>query len=224
MAENASFRNLVLSSLSRADFGLVEPFLEPVDLPVRKSLEKGGRVIKAVYFPENGFASVVSDGGRRPIEVGLIGREGMTGVAIVLGADRNDEDTFMQASGHGHCMRVGHLRGAMAKSNTLHAALLRYTHTFLKQTTGTAVANGRSKINERLARWLLMADDRIDGDDLALTHEFLAMMLCVRRPGVTVAIQELEHAGLIARKRGRIIIVDRNALERLSSGTYTRIN
>ncbi len=69
-----------------------------------------------------------------------------------------------------------------------------------------------------------MADDRIDGDDLALTHEFLAMMLCVRRPGVTVAIQELEHAGLIARKRGRIIIIDRDALERLSNGTYTRIN
>ena len=130
---------------------------------MRKSLEKGGRVIKAVYFPENGFASVVSDGGKRPIEVGLIGREGMTGVAIVLGADRNDEDTFMQASGHGHCMRVGQLRTAIAESDTLHAALLRYAHTFLKQTTGTAVANGRVQDQERLARWLLMADDRIDG-------------------------------------------------------------
>jgi len=187
---------------------------------VRKSLERGGRLIKAVYFPENGFASVVSNSGKRPIEVGLIGREGMTGIAVVLGGDRNDEDTYMQAAGHGKCIRVAHLREAIAESTTLHGSLLRYTHAFLKQTTRTAIANGRSKLEERLARWLLMADDRIDGDSLALTHEFLAMMLCVRRPGVTVAIQELERDGLIARKRGRIVIIDRDGLIKLSNGTY----
>ena len=91
---------------------------------------------------------------------------------------------------------------------------------FLTQTTQTVVANGRSKIEERLARWLLMADDRIESDELPLTHEFLAMMLAVRRPGVTVAIQELERKGVIARKRGRIILLDREALEKMSNGTY----
>jgi CRP-like cAMP-binding protein len=220
MAATAPLRNRVLASLSPADYGLLEPYLEPADLPLRKSLERSGRVIKAVYFPEDGFASVVADGGKRPIEVGLIGREGMTGIAVVLGGDRNDEDTYMQAAGHGHCIRVGHLREAIAESTTLHGSLLRYTHAFLKQTTRTAIANGRAKIEERLARWLLMADDRIDGDNLALTHEFLAMMLCVRRPGVTVAIQELERDGLVARKRGHIVILDREGLKKLSNGTY----
>jgi CRP-like cAMP-binding protein len=102
----------------------------------------------------------------------------------------------------------------------LHRVMLQYAHAFLNQATQTAVANGRSKIEERLARWLLMADDRIDGPDLSLTHEFLAMMLCTRRPGVTVAIQELERGGLIARKRGHIVIVDREGLEKISNGTY----
>lgn len=115
---------------------------------------------------------------------------------------------------------VTHLRAAIARSDTLHGSLLRSAHAFLKQTTRTAVANGRSKIEERLARGLLMADDRIDGSELPLTHEFLAMMLGVRRPGVTVAVQELEQDGLIARKRGSIVLVDRKGLEKLSNGTY----
>jgi CRP-like cAMP-binding protein len=98
--------------------------------------------------------------------------------------------------------------------------MLRAAHAFMIQTTQTALANGRSKIEERLARWLLMADDRIAGDELRLTHEFLAMMLGVRRSGVTVALQGLERLGLISHRRGLIIILDRKALERNSNGTY----
>ena len=109
---------------------------------------------------------------------------------------------------------------AIDKSLSLHRSLLRYTHAFLNQATRTAVANGRSKIEERLARWLLMAADRLDNGELPLTHEFMAMMLGVRRPGVTEAIQKLERDGLISRKRGHIIIVDRSGLEKLSNGTY----
>jgi CRP-like cAMP-binding protein len=220
MAPNTQFRNSILSRLSNSDRQLIEPHLDPVDLPLRKVLERRDRPIKAVYFPETGFASVVADGGKRPIEVGLIGREGMTGLPVVLGNDRNDHETFVQFAGEGHCIRTSQLRAAIDKSPTLHRVMLQYAHSFLNQATQTAVANGRSKIEERLARWLLMADDRIDGPDLALTHEFLAMMLCTRRPGVTVAIQELERAGLIARKRGHIVILDREGLEKISNGTY----
>ena len=220
MAQAPSYQNRILSRLSKSDFKLLEPCLEPTDLPLRKVLERRGKPIKAVYFPETGFASVVANGSGRPIEVGVIGHEGMTGLPVVLGGDRNEHETFMQAAGHGHCMRVLHLREAMAKSTTLHGCFLRYVQEFLSQTTQTVVANGRSKIEERLARWLLMADDRIDSDALPLTHEFLAMMLAVRRSGVTVAIQELERKGLISRKRGRVVIIDRKALERMSTGTY----
>ena len=220
MAKAPPRKNLILSGLSSTDLSLLEPYLEPVDLPVRRVLERRGRKITAVYFPDSGFASVVANGDKQPIEVGLIGREGMTGLAVVLEGDRSENEIFMQAGGKGHCMRVRHLRDAVGQSSTLQRSLLRYARAFLNQTTRTAVANGRSKIEERLARWILMADDRLDVDELPLTHEFLAMMLSVRRPGVTVAVQELERQGLIARKRGRIIIADRKKLESLSNGTY----
>jgi CRP-like cAMP-binding protein len=100
--------------------------------------------------------------------------------------------------------------------------MLRYAHAFLLQTTTTALANGRSKIEERAARWLLMADDRIDGDDLPLTHEFLGLMLGTHRPGVTIALQALEKAGLITTRRSHITIIDRKGLEKSSNGTYIR--
>ena len=220
MAQAPSYRNHILSRLSKSDFKLLDPHLEPTELPVRKVLERRGKTIKAVYFPETGFASVVANGDTRPIEVGVIGREGMTGLPVVLGGDRNEHETFIQAAGHGHSIRILQIREAMAKSRTLHGSFLRYVQAFLTQTTQTVVANGRCKIEERLARWLLMADDRIDSEELPLTHEFLAIMLAVRRPGVTVAVQELEREGLITRKRGRIILLDRNALEKMSNGTY----
>ncbi len=95
-----------------------------------------------------------------------------------------------------------------------------YAHAFLIQTAQTALANGRSKNAERLARWLLMADDRIDGGELPLTHKFLSIMLGVQRPGVTLAVQALEHAGLISAGRGVITILDRKGLEKMSNGTY----
>ena len=109
---------------------------------------------------------------------------------------------------------------AIEKSRTLYGTMLRYAHAFLNQTTRTAVANGRSKIEERLARWLLMAYDRVRSPELPITHEFLAMMLAVRRPGVTTAIQNLEREAVIAKRRSRIVICNREKLEKMSNGAY----
>jgi CRP-like cAMP-binding protein len=218
-----SYNNHILSRLSPSDHALLVPHLQPVELPLHMVLEPRGKAIKSIYFPEDGFASVVADGNKRPIEVGVIGRDGMTGLTIVLGGDRSEHETFMQASGHGHRIDANRLRDALAASKTLLGALLLFVKAFLSQTASTAVANGRSKIEERLARWLLLADDRIAADELPLTHEFLAMMLAVRRPGVTVAIQELERSGLIARKRGHILILDRTGLEEMTNGTYSAV-
>jgi CRP-like cAMP-binding protein len=148
----------------------------------------------------------------------------MTGLPVVLGNDRNSNDVYMQAAGQGHCIRANELRKAIDKSVSLHRSLLRYAHVFLEQATRTAVANGRSKIEERLARWLLMADDRLDSPELPLTQEFLAMMLGVRRPGVTVAVQKLERENVIAKRRSHIVITNREALEKMSNGTYARAN
>jgi CRP-like cAMP-binding protein len=126
----------------------------------------------------------------------------------------------MQMAGNGQRMRVANLREAIMQSADLHHVLLRYVRSFLLQTASTALANGRSKIEERLARWLLMAQDRIDGDQLPLTHEFLSVMLGVRRPGVTIALQKLAGEGLIAHTRGIITILNRRGLEAHSNGIY----
>ena len=213
--------NRILSRLSREDLALLEPHLEAVDLPARKSLEKRKKRIEHVYFIESGFASVVANGTSKPsIEVGIIGREGMTGLAVVLGHDRAQHDTFIQLRGKGMRMTVDSFREAQDRSVSLHHELLRYANAFLMQTTTTALANGRSKVEERLARWLLMAHDRVDGDELPLTHEFLGMMLGSPRPGVTLAVQALEKEGLIDARRARITILGRKALEKRSNGTY----
>ena len=207
--------NRILSRLSRQDFDLLGPHLEAVDLPVRKPLETRKRRIDYVYFIESGFASVVANGTKKPgIEVGIIGREGMTGLAIVMGHDRAQHATYIQAAGTGQRISAANLRKADEGSNTLHRAMLRYAYSFLHQTTTTALANGRSKLEERLARWLLMADDRIESEELPLTHEFLGLMLGTHRPGVTIAMQALENAGLITTRRSYITIVDRKALEK----------
>jgi CRP-like cAMP-binding protein len=110
----------------------------------------------------------------------------------------------------------------MDRSVRLHRSLLRCAHAFLIQTTQTALANGRSKNEARLARWLLMADDRIDGGEVPLTHKFLGIMLGVQRPAVTVAVQALEEAGLISAGRKVITIIDRRGLEKMSNGAYLR--
>jgi CRP-like cAMP-binding protein len=215
--------NHILSRLSRADFALLEPHLEAVDLPVKKSIEKRKRPIDQVYFIEAGFASVVANGSDKlSIEVGIIGREGMTGLSVVLGNERASHDTYIQVAGKGLRISAAKLREADESSITLHRALLQYVSAFLLQTTATALANGRSKIEERLARWLLMADDRIDGDELPLTHEFLGLMLGTYRPGVTKAVQALEKEGLIDARRGGITILNRKGLEKRSNGTYIR--
>lgn len=218
--------NRILSSLSRADFGLLEPHLQAVELPLRKELEARNKRVSHVYFMESGFASVVANGSTKPgIEIGIIGREGMTGLSVVLGTnDVAAHETYMQMAGNGQRMRAVKLREVIAQSVELHHVLLRYVRSFLLQTSSTALANGRSKIEERLARWLLMAQDRIGGDQLALTHEFLSLMLGVRRPGVTVALQELEREGLIANKRSTITILDREGLEAHSNGTYVPLS
>jgi CRP-like cAMP-binding protein len=213
--------NHALARLSRSEFGLLEPHLQPVDLPLMMQLEAGNRRIDTIYFVGSGFASVVADGpGKRSIEVGIIGREGMTGLSVVLGGDRAQHTTYVQVAGSAQRISAGKLRQAIDRSVSLHKALLGCVQAFLSQTTQTALANGRSKNEQRLARWLLMADDRLDGHELPLTHKLLAIMLGVERPNVTVAVQVLERQHLIRARRGVITVLDRKGLVKFSDGAY----
>ena len=129
--------NHILTRLSAGDFDLLAPHLRAMDLPVRKTLEVREKKIDSVYFMESGFASVVANGSNRTsIEVGIIGREGMTGMSIILGADRPPNETFIQVAGNGFSLKAAQLRVAIDTSVSLHRSLLLFTHAFLAQTTG----------------------------------------------------------------------------------------
>ena len=213
--------NHLLARLPKEDFLALQPHLTRVELPLRKVLERRNKRIEHVYFLEQGFASVVANGSRHGgVEVGIIGREGATGLAVIMGTDRSPHETYVQLAGWGLRMSAQGLRQAMDERPSLRRALLHYGHAFTVQTAYTALANGRGKIEERLARWLLMAHDRAEGHDLSLTHEFLALMLGVRRPGVTIALNRLEQDGLIRAKRGVISIFERAGLVAAANGTY----
>ncbi len=218
---HTAIKNRVLSQLAPADFALLKPHLQAVDLPVPTPLETANTPIEAVYFMEYGFASVVADGpGKRDIEVGIIGREGLTGLSVVLGHDRSPHETYIQLAGTGHRLSADKLCSAIDQSAGLHRSLLRCAHAFLLQTAQTAIANQRCTNEQRLARWLLMAADRIDGRKLPLSHKFLALMLGVQRPAVTVAVQALERKGFIEAGRRVITINNRKGLVKMSTGTY----
>ena len=212
--------NFLLSSLSADDFTLLEASLEPVDLTIRKSLERPNRRIENVYFPHSGFASVVAVQSAKHIEVGLIGREGMTGLPVVLGNHRSPHATYIQATGKGECIRADNLRSAMRASPSLRDSLLKYVQAFGVQATHAAVSNAQSNLDKRLARWILMAHDRVGGNILPLTHEFLSIMLGVRRPGVTTALKTLQALRLITCARGSITVRDREKLERYAGHAY----
>jgi CRP-like cAMP-binding protein len=218
--QQISIGNRLLASLSSEDIATLQPHLEPVPLAVRQVLIEPNTAIEHIYFPEAGMASVTNNSSGGKIEVGVVGREGMVGLPIVLGIDQTPYEHFMQIAGHGWRIAVQDLEQAMAESSSLHRQLLRYAQASHVQVSETAFANANSDVEARLARWLLMCHDRVEGDDIPLTHEFIAMMLGVRRPGVTVALHVLEGMQVIRAKRGVVTVLDREKLEELADEAY----
>jgi CRP-like cAMP-binding protein len=217
------FKNRILASLTREQAALVVPQLEPVTLTRHANLETRDRKIEHVYFVETGLVSIVANERTgTSIEIGVIGAEGMTGLAIVLNAQRTPLDTIVQIAGTALRIRSERLRNAMDANLGLSSLLTGYAHVFMIQAAFTALANGRHTVEERLARWLLMAHDRAERDEVVMTHALLAVMLGVRRPGVTITVNELERRGLIKAGRGSIAILDRKGLEAAANGIYGR--
>ncbi len=213
--------NRLLAALPASDLEMLWPSLHKVDLEARQVLESPGHPIIDVYFVQSGLVSVV--GTTQPdhrIEVGMVGHEGMTGLGVVLGDDRAANETLVQSAGSALRISAEALLASMRQSPSLTALLLRYVHVFLLQGSQTALANGRGRLDERLARWLLMWHDRLSTDELVITHEFLALLLGVRRQGVTETLHALEGTGLIRASRNLIKIVDRDGLQRAANGFY----
>jgi len=214
-------RNRVLATLPPEDYALLQPWLESVPLPLRTSLMEPNEPIEHVYFMEQGIASVVAlTPQQRRIEVGLIGREGMSGTPILLGTDRTPHECFIQMAGDALRLPATHLWKAAEERSSLRLHLLRFVQAFTVQVAQTALSNGSYTLEERLARWLLMCHDRVDGDVLSTTHEFLSIMLGVRRPGVTEALHILEGAHVIRAERGLVTVLDRAKLEQVAGESY----
>ncbi|SDP86470.1 cAMP-binding domain of CRP or a regulatory subunit of cAMP-dependent protein kinases [Phyllobacterium sp. YR620] len=195
--------------------------LETVDLPLGMLLNEPNRTIPHIYFPESGIGSMItslSDG--RDIEIGLFGADGMSHVGAVLGDELSPYRTVVQVAGKGNRIAADRFRRAIEGNSDLMRLFLKYARSFSIQTGSTALANGRSTIEARLARWLLMMHDRISGEYLGVTHEFLATMLGVRRPSVTDALHILEGEHLVISRRSEIVIRDRHGLAAIADGAY----
>lgn len=216
-----NFQNELLARLSPEDLSLFSAELVPIRFEKRDLLIAADKTIQRTYFLEAGIASVVaSTADGIQTEVGIIGKEGMIDVATALGSITAPLEIFIQAPGHGYTLPALSFQEAMAKSATLRAVILGYAQMFLVQISHTALAAASLSIRSRLARWLLMCDDRTEGVEIPMTHEFLSLMLSVRRPGVTEAVQSVEATGAIRAHRGMIEIRDRALLKQIAGDGY----
>jgi CRP-like cAMP-binding protein len=223
MTENhESFtQNYLLAALTKDDLQLLAPSLEWVDLFQGKILSEAGQKLDYAYFPTSGICSIIAQNHEGiQIETGIVGREGFVGIAIVHFAVSTPSQVIVQAEGRALRISSADLLNAIGKSQTLLARLLQYAHTFNVQVAQTALANGYFTINQRLARWLLMCQDRSYAQDFPMTHRFLAVMLAVRRAGITDSLSYLEGRKAIRALRGRIIILNRGILEELAGSAY----
>lgn len=217
----SSTSNQLLLALTPADWIGVASYLTRVPIALQQTFERADKPIEFLYFPESGLASVVA---RLPNghsnEVGLFGRDGMTGSSLIYRDPISSFDCFGQMEGEALRMSADALPAAMASNPSLERLILHFARSLAIQTAYTALANGQLHVDQRLARWLLMVHDRVTGDEFSITHEYLSIMLGVRRTGVTDAMHVLEGRHLIVSTRSRVVIRDRAGLIALASGAY----
>jgi CRP-like cAMP-binding protein len=213
--------NHLIERLPRAEQARLKAMAEPVELVLSTVLCEPQRPTQHVYFPVDGFISLVTTIEDHPgLEVGMVGREGMLGMQLALGVTRTPWRAVVQGAGMARRVDADGFKAEVDRSPVLRRLLLRYVQVQLLQMTGAAACLRYHQIGPRLARWLLMSHDRARQEQFSVTHEFLAYMLGVRRVGVTVAAGGLQRAGLIRYRRGELTVVDRAGLELAACGCY----
>jgi CRP-like cAMP-binding protein len=220
-AAGKAITNVILLSLPDEEYNLLRPHLDSVDLPQYDILHEPGEKIDFAYFLNEGMTSLVAlsaDG--RSVEVGIVGREGMVGMPLTVGMLRGTFRAIMQMSGHGVRVRSEVFQEILLCASTLQSELSRFALMHGMQVAQLAACNRLHEIEQRLARWLLMCQDRVDSAVLPLTHEFLAQMLGTGRPSVSLAAGALENAGLIDNLRGTVKILNRKNLEEAACECY----
>jgi CRP-like cAMP-binding protein len=214
-------RNHILAHLPADTFNLLEPSLQRVELSRRQVLQEPDYPVRDVFFIEAGVANMLAHSARDgPIEVGIVGRFGFVGVPVVLGTTRSIHQCVMEVKGEALHVKANDLRRSMDADPILRRQLMSYVHALLIQNSQTVLCNALHHLEQRLARWLLLARDRLDDDVIPLTHELFSMMLGVRQAGTTAALAGLERAGAIEEQRAAVRIIDRELLENISCECY----
>ena len=220
-ARRLPIENSLLAALPRKEYQRLIAGLEPVTLTFGEILYDSGETIRHVFFPSKSLISLLTMAdGHLALEVGLIGREGMVGVPLVLGHNMSSVRALVQGSGTALRMTAAAFRKEFRQSPPLQRELYRYIHQLMGQISQTAACNRFHVVETRLARWLLMTHDRVKSDHFRMTHEFLGHMLGVRRVGVTKAAHALQMRRLITYSRGDITVLDRKGLEAAACDCY----
>ena len=219
--DGKTIANKILLSLSSKECSQILPKLEFVRLKLHQVLHEAGETIKSGYFVNAGLMSILAvqpDG--KTVEVGLIGREGFVGLPLLVGYNNSPTRVMTQADGTAYRCDAETLKQLTRQCPELHQQLHRFAHQLAMQTTQIAACNRLHDVVERLARWILMSQDRVGSAKLPLTQEFLAHMLGTRRSSVTVAAGALQKAGMISYTRGSVTILDRPKLEAAACDCY----
>jgi len=218
-------KNQILLALPRKERTLVLSKCEFVSLPARTILCEIGKPIESAYFLNSGVVSIINVlSGGKSVEVGLTGREGFVGLPLIVGYRSSPTRAVVQIAAEGYKVRSQHLHTILRSSPKLQESLQRYSQELSIQAIQIAACNRLHEVDERLARWLLMSQDRVGESTFPLTQEFIAHMLGTRRASVTVAAGILQKAGLIEYRRGQVTIEDRPALEEAACECYKGIN
>jgi CRP-like cAMP-binding protein len=213
--------NRILSALPAEEFQRIAPHLIETPLTFKLSLSKADQPITHVCFPDVGVCSLMSvmETGATA-EVGTVGNEGMTGLALFYDEAIEPSESVVQVPGVGRTLPADIFQAEMARRETLYALIRHYAHAFVVQLMQSAACNALHCVEERTCKWLLMTHDRVEGDDFKLTHEFLGLMLGVRRSSVTLVAHQLQRAGMINYRLGVVTVLDRKGLEETSCECY----
>ena len=214
-------KSRLLASLPEEEFEKLRLHIIPTKLAYKHSLYEADQPIKYVYFVETGVASLINTmSNGDAAEVGTIGNEGFVGIPVLFGDTRAPTSAYMQVEGAGLKMNADLFRVEMERNTFMQRAMLHYAHAFFNQIAQSAACNTLHLLEQRCCRWLLMTQDRMQSSSFPLTQEFLAMMLGVRRAGITEAANALKRAGLIDYSRGWISVLDRMGLEKRTCECY----
>lgn len=216
--------NRLLAALPRRNYERLLLHLTPVELAFQDILYESQDPIRFVYFPNNGLVSMLTTvDGDRAAEVGLIGSEGMIGVPVALGVAVSPFRAVVQGGGMAMRMKIADFRRALSESTALRQQLFVFTHLLMIQIAQTAACNRFHMTTQRMARWLLMTRDRANSNEFRITQEFLALMLGVRRVGVSVAARSLRERKLIGYRHGTVTILDNRGLIAAACGCYKTV-